>query len=279
MVTWLAARRTALATTVVILIAGASAAAHDFWIEPSAFRPAVGALVPVRLRVGQDLLGDPVSRDPALLERFVLATAAAGEKLVPGRDGEDPAGVFRVDAAGLIIVGYQSRASKIELPPEKFDQYLGEEGLDAIKAMRLSRSAGSAREQFSRCAKSLVSAGTPVESDRDRALGFTLELLAERNPYATAVGQEFPVRLLYQGKPHAGALVVAINRLDPAAKLSARTDSLGRVVFRFPAGGEWLVKAVHMIPARAGSSVDWESFWASLTFEIPASPSVAGGSR
>jgi hypothetical protein len=28
----------------------------------------------------------------------------------------------------------------------------------------------------------------------------------------------------------------------------------------------WLVKSVHMIP---GAKADWESYWASLTFELP----------
>jgi hypothetical protein len=33
--------------------------------------------------------------------------------------------------------------------------------------------------------------------------------------------------------------------------------------------GAWLVKAVHMVPARADAGADWESVWASLTFELP----------
>ena len=33
-------------------------------------------------------------------------------------------------------------------------------------------------------------------------------------------------------------------------------------------GGLWLVKAVHMIPAPAGTGAQWTSFWASLTFEL-----------
>ena len=37
----------------------------------------------------------------------------------------------------------------------------------------------------------------------------------------------------------------------------------------------WLVKAVHMVQAPAGTDADWESLWASLTFEIPKRP---GGS-
>ena len=35
-------------------------------------------------------------------------------------------------------------------------------------------------------------------------------------------------------------------------------------------GGVWMIKAVHMVPAPAGSNVEWASFWASLTFEAPA---------
>jgi hypothetical protein len=33
-------------------------------------------------------------------------------------------------------------------------------------------------------------------------------------------------------------------------------------------GGVWLVKAVHMIPAKPGTNADWESYWASLTFDL-----------
>jgi hypothetical protein len=33
--------------------------------------------------------------------------------------------------------------------------------------------------------------------------------------------------------------------------------------------GAWLVKTVHMVPAPTDTGADWESLWASLTFEIP----------
>jgi hypothetical protein len=40
------------------------------------------------------------------------------------------------------------------------------------------------------------------------------------------------------------------------------------VSFKLPQDGMWLVKAVHMIEAPAGSGAQWASFWASLTFEL-----------
>lgn len=75
-------------------------------------------------------------------------------------------------------------------------------------------------------------------------------------------------QLLYEGKPLPGALVVAINHADRLKKLAARSDKTGRVRLDLPTG-IWLVKAVHMVPAPAGSGADWESLWASLTFERP----------
>jgi hypothetical protein len=109
-------------------------------------------------------------------------------------------------------------------------------------------------------------AGAPA----DRVLGLTLELIPEKNPYTLAARQELPVRLLYGGLPLSGAKVAAVPKDQPSRQVAARTDAQGRV--RLPLGGPgvWLVKAVHMIAAPQGSGADWESFWASLTFAVPA---------
>ena len=105
----------------------------------------------------------------------------------------------------------------------------------------------------------------------DRVLGFTLELVPRANPYALRAGGTLPVQVLFQGRPLSGALVVAINADEAERKISARSDSSGRVSLRLGREGAWLVKAVHMVPAPSGSNADWESLWASLTFELPAS--------
>jgi hypothetical protein len=246
------------------------------WIEPATFSPQAGEIVAVRLRVGQDLLGDPLPRDPALVNQFIVEDAG-GRKPVVGRDGADPAGFVRAAAPGLLVIGYSSNPSRVELAADKFNQYIKDEGLDAVAALRAHRNelGAAAHEMFSRCAKSLVLAGSPSEMQGDRQLGFTLELVAERNPYTLRAGQDLPVRLTYQNRPLAGALVVAMNRLNPSEKLSARTDSDGRVRLRIRPGGMWLIKSVHMIPAPAGSGAEWASFWASLTFGADA-PNGAG---
>lgn len=238
----------------LLLLTALPLVAHDFWIEPTTFFPALGQVVGAKLRVGQDLVGDPVGRSSELIREFV-SVDATGRRPLMGREGRDPAGLTRVDNAGLTIIGYSSNASFLELPAEKFNAYLKEEGLRAAPAVK-----SPVKDAYHRCAKTLIQSGP---GGADRALGFPLELVAGRNPYSLARGEALPVQLTYQGKPVVGALVVAFNKLNPDEKQSARSDAQGRVKFRVEGNGLWLIKAVHIIPAESG----WSSFWASLTFE------------
>ena len=258
----------------LVLIACAPLAlAHDFWIEPSAFTPAPGQRVAVRLRVGEHFRGDPVPRLPERIERFA-AVGPAGEEPVPGVPGGEPAGIVALGKPGLHLLVYDSDRSSVELAGEDFEKYLREEGLEAVSALRARRGQTGApvKEVYSRCAKSLVAVGNgsgPGFDRHDRIVGLPLELVPEANPYTLKKGGELPVRLYYGGKPLAGAQVMALQKDRPEPRLSARSDAQGRVRLRLDRPGVWLVKAVHMVPAPKAAGADWESFWASLTFEVP----------
>jgi uncharacterized GH25 family protein len=260
--------RRRVSVSIALLLSTASALAHDFWIEPTHFAPELGQVVGLRLRVGVSLVGDPVGVTPEYFKQFVVE-AGQQRRPVNVRDSADPAGQVRITAPGLQVVGYHGQPSRIELGADKFNAYLKDEGLEAVLKQRARRkqSQASARELYARCAKSLLQSGPADAAQHDQRLGFALELIAERNPYAMRVGQALPLQLIYEGRPLRGALVVALNSLNPGQKLSARTDRDGRVRLALPPGGMWLVKAVHMVPAPAGSDADWSSLWASLSFE------------
>jgi uncharacterized GH25 family protein len=243
------------------------ATAHDFWIEPQAFRPKPGTAVPLRLFVGQDFKGDSVPYFPQKFERYIAA-GPAGTQPIPGVLGDEPAGSVTPAAPGLYVIGLHTRPDSVSFDtPEEFEQYLLKEGLERnlVLHQRRHKAGKKIGESYFRCAKSLIAAGT-AGTEVDRVLGFPLELIAETNPYLT---RTLRLRLLYQGKPLSGALVVAFNKAEPLAKLKARTDDNGRVEFILPRSGVWLVTSVHMIPASFFSGYDWESLWASLTFERP----------
>jgi len=259
-----------LSAAAALVLAARPVDAHDFWIVPASFHPEVGTEVGLSLRVGEHFRGEPVLLDRKKIERF-FAVGPSGESSITPRPGADPAGFVRIEAPGVWIAAYRSRPSSISLAAEPFERYLAEEGLERIIDLRAKRGESGKRSQeiYSRCAKSILSAGTGVKGG-DRPLGLTLELVADENPSVLQPGQELSVRLLYEGNPLSAALVVAMNRDEPDKRLAARSDSDGRATFRLARAGPWLIKAVHMVPAPPETRADWESLWASLTFEVPA---------
>lgn len=253
---------------IFVALVAVQASAHDFWIEPSTFHPAVGDRVTAALRVGQKLAGDPLPNIPPLIDRFVLRSST-GERPVVGRPGADPAGIAFIAEGGLHWIGYQSNPYPVALEGPKFEDYLRDEGLEwIIDARKKSgQSAAPGRERFYRCAKALLD--TPGAAAFDGPLGFTLELVPRKNPYAMKTAGELPLALTFRGKAIANVLVVAMSKTDPEKAVRARTDAKGRVTLPLAHAGFWLIKAVHMEAAPAEAGADWESWWASITFELP----------
>jgi len=266
------ALRIGLLLAVAALLPGSRLYAHDFWIEPTTFQARPGDEVALILRVGQDLQGD---RLPYINDWFsdYRVVAPSSTRPVNGMMGDDPAGSFVALEPGVYVVGYRSTRDFVEMKPEKFRSYLEDEGLERIIALRAEQgdSARPARENYSRCAKSLIEVGTGAAGETyDEALGYTLELIPEKNPYKLKPGDALPLRLLYLGAAIEGVLVQGLVSTAPDRRVSARTDEQGRVALRLDQPGVWLIKAVHIIATPPEvKTAEWESFWASLTFRLP----------
>jgi uncharacterized GH25 family protein len=248
----------------LLVLVASTAGAHDFWIEPSTYRPRIGENLSASLRVGQDFAGDPVARSTQLIDSFVVREGKA-ERPVNGFENEDPAGALRLDHPGLAIIGYRSKPYPLQLPAEKFEEFLHKEGFDQISAARRERreSQKPDRERFYRYAKSFVLAGNGSDAGFDHAFGYRYELIPETSPHTS---KRLTIRAVFEGKPLAGALVTAILQANPAVRFSALSDRNGRASFEL-SRGVWLVKSVQMVAAPGGSDYEWESLWASLTFE------------
>lgn len=268
------------------ILATGDAQAHDFWIEPSTFRPLPGATVTVGLRAGQNFVGDPVPRSARAIGQFVVRQGGGDEAIV-GSENIDPAGFFRADGQSTAVIAYRSLPTYIELPADKLEEYLRLEGLERIIELRSARGASAkpGRERFSRYAKALLT-GERTSAAAIQPIGFTYEIVPDEDP---TVGLSlFRGHVLHGGKPLAGALVVAMPHSDPSVRLAMRSDANGAFAFTLPQSGVWLIKSVHMVAAAPFSDVDgiglwgslfsiadWASLWASLTFESPEnSPST-----
>jgi uncharacterized GH25 family protein len=244
--------------------------AHDFWIEPSTFHPAAGQTVSLALRVGQDYTGDAVPRMSDSIERFDVRQGKTTDE-IPGVERQDPAGFFTATGTTTAVVSYASRPSHVELEPAKFEAYLHQYGLDAIIDARTRRGERKkpGLEIFSRCAKSLLTGSHPSLAAA-QPVGLRYEIVPASDP--TAGGPRFRGRVLFERTAAAGALVTAIFHDDPSLRVAARSDRAGAFELRLPRPGVWLVRSVRMIEAPRDSGADWESLWASLTFELPPSP-------
>jgi uncharacterized GH25 family protein len=151
---------------------------------------------------------------------------------------------------------------------ERFESYLREEGLERIIELRAERGHAkrAATEMYSRSAKSLLLRPGASATRFDEPLGFRFEIVPETDPHDSK-RTALTARLVYEGRPLAGVLVTAIHRDDASVMVHERSNAEGRVTLPIAKDGPWLIKAVHMTDAPEGSGVDWESIWATLTFE------------
>lgn len=277
-------RRLVAAVALVGLSLAPRAAAHDFWIEPTKWTPAPGDLIGLHLVVGHQDDLQLVERQAERVLRFWVAfPAEPGEPLVereiPGAEGRAPAGYLKVERAGIRLVGYRSRDAAIELEPAKFESYLHEEGLEHVIEERTRRGerALPGREAYSRSSKCILRAGADAsDAGFDRAIGLALELVPLDDPFALAPGAPLRLRVLHEGRPIAGLLVRGHPLRDwRRVELGARSGEDGVVRFTLPEGerwdGRWLFASVHMHRLPEGAEQDWQSLWASLTFEVPVS--------
>ncbi len=266
----------------IAAVLAAPTLAHDFWIEPESFRPKADATLKVALKVGDFAIGDELPRTDLRILDFSLRGADLRTAVV-GRDGALPAGFVRTRGAGLHALGYRSTPSFVELEGAKFEEYLREKGLERVSAerARLGESEARARELYSRCAKALIQVGEGGPQEFALMFDYPLEILPERNPNALfsapATAAALPVRVFFNGAPLQGALLGALELRDDAAHrppqtpIVARTDAEGRASLELPHAGRWMLAVVHMERAKDPARADWESFWASLTFEARAS--------
>lgn len=251
-----------------LLAAATPAFAHDFFLDVSKHQVATGEAVSITMRVGSDAEMDELPRSNRRIVRFDALQGAATVP-VEGKHGESPAGRVAFDTPGVATIVYQSTHTDIELDGPKFEAYLVEEGLENVAAerKRLGVTASPGRESYARFAKALVTVGGGSEG-WNRRVGLPIELVALADP---RTGRKAQFQLFYEGKPHPGARVdiLRIEKTRLVGVGNARTDAEGNVSLAIPGDGVWLVATTLMraAPPEARLEGDWESLWASVTFE------------
>ncbi len=110
------------------------AIAHEFWLFPTQFFPKAGENVSVSINVGEDYKGERWGGGSRRVQRLRLFTPQRRKR--PDGDGRTyrlcgfaPTAYF-LSEAGTHVLVLETNSSFIELEPEKFLEYLKEDGLD-----------------------------------------------------------------------------------------------------------------------------------------------------
>lgn len=261
----------------VLLAAALAARGHDFWIEADRFAVPVGQPVQLSLYVGQMLHIEeerPFGGDS--LRRWQLVTDFGATDLrLMARPGLRPPPRLTLRQPGTQLLLQERGPLYVVLAPEKFETYLGEEGLESVRDER--RRAGEAarpgRERYRRYLKAVLRAGEVTGGAEDlatRPQGQRFEIVPDISPARLKPGATLSARVLFEGRPLAGVLVTLAQRPEAdVVQQSARSDARGEVTFTVQERGLSLLRGVHMRRAEGTQDADWDSFWASCTFAVP----------
>jgi uncharacterized GH25 family protein len=266
--------KTRLTATLIALCLASPVAAHDFWLQPHAFRVNANADVPVTIQVGHGSLRQRWAGDPARVV-FLRSLGADGvadlrQALRPATSPQDA--LVRFAKPGTYVLAFQSTPAASNLPAIRFNDYLNAEGLTpALQLRARTNAAGSpGKETYSRRCKAIVEVGADASRGRalvTKPLGMSLEIVPEKNPYLLRPNERLPVRVLFEGRPLAGALVKLTNlEFDGRPVETHLTTPDGRASFAVPHTGEWLVNVIWTKPITGNPEADFETTFSSLTF-------------
>ncbi|MFP8834629.1 DUF4198 domain-containing protein [Hydrogenophaga sp. XSHU_21] len=255
-----------------------SVSAHEFWIAPDRFTARVNEPIALSVRVGEGFLGEPAAFGQPMAVSLRWHHRAGKKDLttrLPPTLGQDRV-AMAFDRAGTHVIALDTQPTPSELPADKFTDYLREDGLEHIVALREAKGQSDqvGRERFQRHVKTLLSVGNQHDSAYRVRTGQILEIVPLKNPQLVKPGESLAVEVLFKGAPLAGALVRVWNRSgDDVEVLTDRTDAAGRSVATLSRCGRYMVSVVHMVPAADPQAHDWDSHWGNLTFETSGDPS------
>lgn len=253
-------------------ICASVATAHEFWIEPQTFQVSNDDQITAQLKNGQEFKGISLAYFDRKIARFEVVT---GDDVAPvnGRMGDSPALNVTAQAEGLVVVVHETTPSFVTYKEwDKFAAFAKHKDFADIKARHDANGFGQApfKERYTRHAKALIAVGDGVGADR--AMGLKTEFVALTNPYVPDFDGIMQVQLLYHGAPRTDAQVEVFDRApDGTVKISLhRTNAKGIAAIPVAAGHDYLFDGVVLAMAEDSDDAVWDTFWAALTFGVPA---------
>jgi uncharacterized GH25 family protein len=251
-----------LASLVYVVCVAVSAQAHDTWVQSNTNLVRVGDAVHVDLMLGNHGNGH---RDFKLASKIDL-THCTLRVVAPNGKAYDVKDRL-VDTGYAPKEGYWSTKFVAAEP----GLYTVAHTLDTLH--RTTRAVKSGKAYFV-VSRSLDRVSTD-HPGFEKPLGHALEIVPEANPVTPmGPGQPIAVRVLFDGKPLAGARLSFIPRGTALAeefddRYERTTDEQGRASYTPKEGNYFLVVVHHARPDQKGEGYDATHYSATLTVLVP----------
>ena len=271
---------------------------RDLWLEAdlngTAKPPAERAL---HLRAGEaGKAEEELSLQKDRTTRFDLYADQARKKDLLATEQTEQIPVAKLPpepSASLAVMDRKEPPSSVDA--ERFNRMLTDTGQEAVIAQRTraGQSGADGKATNYRCLKVLVAGQDPASTLPNtlykRRIEQRLEILLQNDPGSLQANHRLTVKVLFEGKPLAGAKVFAYRREggstnpgsptpSPAAPITATTSAEGLASFKVDQNGLWLVRVVHVRAGnerRTNPNGGWESFQGTYTFVTRDAPVVA----
>ncbi len=194
--------------------------------------------------------------------------------LLSGNKGDSLQLPLQEEGTHMII--FNSNNSFLSLDAAKFNNYLKEDGLENAIAYRKENKEEDkiSTEHYQRSIKTLLQVSYPLTDACIKPTSLPLDIIPEQNPYEVPVGSNESLlkvrfRVLFKGTPLDHTLVKVFYHLPGTKEVKTeilQTNKKGWVTAnRHP--GPYLVTCVHMEHTSNDTEAEWQSYWASLSFE------------
>lgn len=262
-------------TALLFLAAATALEAHDLFFRLDRFHVAPESTVRVKALSGTFSVSENAVTRDRLRDLSVVSPAGRThpDTALWSSAGDTSVLTLKTGAAGTYVVGASLKPREITLKAAEFNTYLADDGVpDVLAARKRSGELDSdATERYSKHIKALVQVGSARTGDFSAVLGYPAELVPLGNPYSLKPGAVLRVRAMVDGKAVPNQLVISGGRLPSGARItqrSIRTDASGVARVSLRSRGQWYIKFINMARHSGTEKIDYESKWATLTFEV-----------
>lgn len=182
--------------------------------------------------------------------------------------------IVELQEEGTYMIGWKSEPLFIKIDPPIFNKYIRIEGYPGVAEARKKAGKENAPglENYSRFVKTFIQVGSQRTDHYSQMFGFKIEIVPLSNPYSLPVGSEFEVKLYLDGKPLPNHRIMAsydsYSDIPEDYQQVTLTDENGIARFQITHTGLWLIRSNEIEAVEGNPELDWQSFWANVTFEV-----------